>query len=282
MILYHLCNLVASAADPIKISVVINLVYFFKKETDSQLLVNMSVSLIQSIIIVKILKRLFYRKRPWYCMAFKGIYYFDSPPETTSSLFSQTLIVSSSIVYSMTLNYLWYQRLLFTISAFIFSSYFKIHAGSIYPSDALMTIPPVLLNIFCLFLHEYFSYFGVNREDISCTKEKVICIMIICTVMVLMSKRFQLIVKTPFWLCVSFSLIIQKDYLIDELSVEHKMMQKYIIMVQFTNFFIAKGVGETLVGRRMGSFQSMVLRAVISGVLLIINISTLLIVNRYQ
>jgi len=66
MILYYLCILLASAADPIKISVVLNLVYFFKKETDSQLLVNMSVSLIQSIIIVKILKRFIYRKRPWY------------------------------------------------------------------------------------------------------------------------------------------------------------------------------------------------------------------------
>ena len=62
----------------------------------------------------------------------------------------------------------------------------------------------------------------------------------------------------------------------------NSQLTTYIVMVQLMNLFIAKGVGETLVGRRMGAFQSAILRLLMSVILLAMNISLILIVNKYQ
>lgn len=189
-------------------------------------------------------------------------------------------MVLTSITFATTLNFPCLQRFLLTLSSFTFSTFVKIHAGSIHPSDVLFTIPPLLLNLLVLFLEEFYKVFDINSERKSIRKEEIFSSIIICTVMVAVSRPFSLIVKTPFWMCISFSLIIQKDYLIDELIMNQQMVW-YVVMVQFMNLYIAKGVGETLVGRRIGGFQSGLLRVIISVLLLLMNISVLLIVNKY-
>ena len=181
------------------------------------------------------------------------VIYFVSPEEKSSSLFSQTIMVATSITFAMTLNYVWYFRLILTLGAFLVTSYFKLLAGSIFPSDVIYTLIPLSFNLLVLFLEEFYQLFDINRDTQSNRKEKIISGIIICSVMVLVSRPFKLIVKTPFWLCIMFPLIIQKDFLIDELNMNTQMTW-YVIMVELMNLYIAKGVGETLIGRRMGGF----------------------------
>ena len=90
------------------------------------------------VLTAKLFKRLFFRKRPSMIMPPRAVFYSKS--ERTSSFMSQTLLMASMMGWILKG---WLGAVTLLAVAFVF----KVHSGSIFPSDGLLTVPMCLVNL---------------------------------------------------------------------------------------------------------------------------------------
>jgi len=168
-------------------------------------------ALVQTFIISSFFKRMWFRKRPYMCMPNRA--FADDKTPRSSSLVSQTLLIGSLA------SYIFYPQLWISISTFIALSILKIISGSIYPSDAIFTIPIFVFNhLLFIGVQIWVDYlvdkpanqiiFRNNFTDLKINKLRISYFLIIFTFSFLVSmiKPIQLWKKTPLMMTIPVSI----------------------------------------------------------------------------
>jgi hypothetical protein len=146
-------------------------------------------------------------------MAFNSVIYFYG--ENSSSMFSQTIIVLTSLALNI--------NIFLGIGIYFLTSFLKVHAGSIFPSDILTCLPLIVFNQLVVF------------------EIPLLPIWIIFS----MLEPFSLWKLTPFW-------TILCNGLTQKVNLENKL-KIFVMVCLITNFFISSQIGDGLVGRRTGA-----------------------------
>lgn len=185
---------------------------------------DICIGIVITVFIAKIFKRFCFRKRPSMVMPTRAVYYTSD--DRTSSFMSQTIMMGFMLGR---ITYGW----IGAISLLAISFIFKVHSGSIFPSDGLLTIPMCFVNLLIFFLAKFVkdkipdddSKIKLSRYNIQELNQVIqdhfaiiwAVLVIVIVILISMLRPIYLFKKTPLWMSCPLSI-----WLFHRIVVDHE------------------------------------------------------------